>query len=42
MVKIINPSCIIPIHTDIPEIMRNLFPDKNIIISTDGEEIEIK
>lgn len=42
MVKIINPSCIIPIHTDIPEIMRNLFPDKNIIIPTDGEEIEIK
>lgn len=41
MVKIINPSCIIPIHTDIPEMMRNLFPDKNIIISTDGEEIEI-
>lgn len=41
MVKIINPSYIIPIHTDIPEIMRNLFPDKNIIISTDGEEIEI-
>ncbi len=42
MVKIINPSCIIPIHTDIPEIMLNLFPDKNIIIPTDGEEIEIK
>lgn len=42
MVKIINPSCIIPIHTDIPEIMLNLFPDKNIIIHTDGEEIEIK
>lgn len=42
MVKIINPSYIIPIHTDIPEIMLNLFPDKNIIISTDGEEIEIK
>lgn len=41
MVKIINPSCIIPIHTDIPEIMLNLFPDKNIIIPTDGEEIEI-
>lgn len=41
MVKIINPSCIIPIHTDIPEMMRNLFPDKNIIIPTDGEEIEI-
>lgn len=42
MVKIINPSCIIPIHTDIPEIMLNLFPDKNIIIPTYGEEIEIK
>lgn len=42
MVKIINPSYIIPIHTDIPEIMLNLFPDKNIIIPTDGEEIEIK
>lgn len=42
MVKIINPSYIIPIHTDIPEITLNLFPDKNIIIPTDGEEIEIK
>ena len=42
MVKIINPSCIIPIHTDIPEIMLNLFAHKNIIIPTDGEEIEIK
>lgn len=42
MVKIINPSYIIPIHTDIPEIMLNLFPDKNIIIPTDGEEIEMK
>lgn len=42
MVKIINPSYIIPIHTENPEIMHNLFPDKNIIISTDGEEIEMK
>lgn len=42
MVKIINPSYIIPIHTDKPEIMRTLFQDKNIIISIDGEEIEIK
>lgn len=42
MVKIINPSYIIPIHTDMPEIMLNLFPDKNIIIPTDREEIEMK
>ena len=42
MVKIINPSYIIPIHTDKSEIMRTLFQDKNIIISTDGEEIEMK
>lgn len=41
MVKIINPSYIIPIHTDIPEIMLNLFPDKNIIIPTDGEEMSL-
>ena len=42
MVEIINPSYIIPIHTDKPEIMRDLFPDKNIILSSDSEEIEIK
>lgn len=42
VVKIINPSYIIPIHTDKPEIMRDLFPDKNIILSSDSEEIEIK
>lgn len=42
VVKIINPSYIIPIHTDKPEIMRDLFPDKNIILSSDSEEIKIK
>ena len=42
MVKTIIPSYIIPIHTDKPEIMRDLFPDKNIILSSDSEEIEIK
>ena len=42
MVEIINPSYIIPIHTDKPEIMCDLFPDKNIIIPTDREEIEMK
>lgn len=41
MVKTINSSYIIPIHTDKPEIMRDLFPDKNIILSSDSEEIEI-
>ncbi len=37
-----DPSCIIPMHTEKPEIMRDLFPKRNIILPTDGQEVEIE
>ncbi len=37
-----DPSCIIPMHTEQPELMQTLFPDRNIILPVDGEEVTIK
>lgn len=37
-----DPSCVIPIHSERPDLMQTLFPDRNIILPADGQEVEIK
>lgn len=41
VIEIVKPSYIIPIHTDKPELMSNLFQDRNVIIAKDGQEIDV-
>lgn len=37
-----DPLCVIPIHSERPDLMQTLFPDRNIILPADGQEVEIK
>ena len=39
VIEKVNPDIIIPIHTEVPDILQTLCLDRNIVISEDGEEI---
>ena len=41
IVKHINPTCIVPIHTDQPERYIELYPDRNILFLRDGQPIRL-
>ena len=37
--KILSPDIIVPMHTDAPDSFTSLFPDGNVVVVHDGEEI---
>ena len=41
IVEKISPSFIIPIHTEKPDVLKTLFPNKNIILLNDSEEFKL-
>ena len=40
-VDTVNPSHIIPIHTEHPDAMRELLPEREIVLPEDGDELQI-
>lgn len=41
VIKKVNPDLIIPIHTDHPDMLQAICPNRNIVILNDGEEANI-
>ena len=41
IVKHINPTCIVPIHTDQPERYIELYPDRNILFLRNNQPIRL-
>lgn len=41
MINVINPSAIIPMHTDSPELLISIVPNANVLVANDGEEVLI-
>ncbi len=41
VIEKVNPDMIIPIHTDNPDMLQTLCPNKNVVILNDGEEISV-
>ena len=37
----LSPDVIIPMHTDAPQKMKQLFPDSNVVVLQDGEVLSI-
>ena len=40
-VDVVNPAHIIPIHTEHPDAMRELLPEREIVLPEDGDELQI-
>lgn len=41
VIEKINPDIIIPIHTDSPDMLQAICPNRNIVILNDGEEVSV-
>lgn len=41
VIEKINPDMIIPIHTDSPDMLQAICPNRNIVILNDGEEVSV-
>lgn len=41
VIEIANPDLIIPIHTDNPDMLQGICPNKNIVILNDGEVVSV-
>ena len=41
VIEMLDPQCVIPMHTDSPQVMQQLCPNRKIIILQDGEEATI-
>lgn len=41
VVEKVNPDMIIPIHTDNPDMLQTICPNRNIVILNDGEEVSV-
>lgn len=41
VIEKINPDMIIPIHTDTPDMLQAICPNRNIVILNDGEEVSV-
>ena len=41
VIEMLDPQCVIPMHTDSPQVMQQLCPNRKITILQDGEAVTI-
>ena len=41
MIELLDPNCVIPMHTEAPQLMQQLCPNRKVIVLQDGEETGI-
>lgn len=42
VIETVNPEVILPIHTDCPDALKRICPDRNIVALEDGEEFKVQ